>query len=206
MRPDTMSQEQESVEHQQEYPSTETNPARPSLATAPAAAGRYWPIFYGGPINDIRLAFEAGARWALTKPQRYPQDAAVRMLMEHPNWDRKLRRASITPPTIRTIVHWRVEVWNTDSDGTVRNDPLHYRHVAVIVLPSGACYWAQATFPGSPYNRRIQRLRAVGRALKRCATDTPLGTRSRDPDFYIDCELTGRELYDAVRYAVAAAR
>ena len=186
--------------------STETKPARPSLATAPSAAEAYYPEYFHEDHEVRRAAFRAGASWALTKRQRYPQDAAVRMLMEHPNWDRKLRRASITPPAIRTIVHWRVEVWNTDSDGTVRNDPLHYRHVAVIVLPNGACYWAQATFPGSPYNRRIQRLRAVGRALKRCATDTPLGTRSRDPDFYIDCELTGRELYDAVRAAVAASR
>ena len=196
-----MSQEQELVRTERDYyPAPPRESGVASITSQLTDLIRVYADYYALTPAEAVSMIQIECKNITFAGRSYPQDAAVRMLMEHPNWDRKLRRAIITPPTIRTIIHWRVEMW--DKAGW----PNGYRHVAVIVLPNGACYWAQATFPGSPYNRRIQRLRAVGRALKRCAIATLNGKEHPLADFRVDCELTGRELYDGVRDAVAAAR
>ena len=113
------------------------------------------------------------------------------LLTEHPRWAKMLARAGI-----RAIFHWRQPSPTSpyDQDGM----PLHYSHIAVVVLANGYCYYARATFPSQPYNRRLQRLRCVGRALKRCALD--------EASFAVDGELEMPDLYRAVRASVSKER
>lgn len=174
----------------------EAEPAQREILTSRQAAERYWPNIYGGPVKDARMAFEAGAAWAAGAITPAPFTRIThteRLVAEHPRWKRRLQRAKVTDPEIKSIVHFR-------HPNAAIAPSVHYTHVAVVVLANGACYWSQATFPNHPYDRRLQRLRAVGRALKRTAMAMIWGG---DPDFRIDSEYEGRDLYKAVRGALA---
>lgn len=119
-----------------------------------------------------------------------------RLVAEHPHWDRHLIRAGIATPEIKAVVHFRhrldygIELLNW-ADNLMS-------HTAVIVLYDGHCYWSQATFANHPYNRKLQRLRAVGRALKRVSNAWLNNHHTPDCDFIVDLELEGRDLYKAV--------
>lgn len=66
-------------------------------------------------------------------------------------------------------------------------------HIAVVVDEDGFCYAYRVRRSKSHYNRKIAYHMAVGGALKKAVT------HPGDPEFAVDLELDGKDLYLAVK-------
>lgn len=88
---------------------------------------------------------------------------------------------------VRFVEHYRIPFkYESGRDG--------FDHVAVVILNSGACFVGHARpSEQEQYKRSVGYSVSVGRALKSVVDHGVL-----NPDFYIDNELVGRELGEAV--------